>query len=79
MRFGNMDSTRVRALHETTVDVQREVAEQHGSSTIWLHVDQMWSIVKVFHQMCETISVVTLIDPLKIGGQGNDSPCYEKK
>jgi hypothetical protein len=36
-----MGRTRVRALHVTSVDVQREVAEQHGSSNIWPHVDTM--------------------------------------
>jgi hypothetical protein len=36
-----MGRTQVRALHATTADVQREVAEQHSSSNIWPHVDEM--------------------------------------
>jgi hypothetical protein len=36
-----MGSTWVQALHVTTVDVQREVADEHGSRIIWSHVDQM--------------------------------------
>jgi hypothetical protein len=32
---------RVWALHATTVDVQREVMEQHTSSNIWPHMDPM--------------------------------------
>jgi hypothetical protein len=40
-RFDNMGRTRVRDLHATTADVQREVAEKHGSSNIWTHVDLM--------------------------------------
>jgi hypothetical protein len=41
MRFGRMGRTRVRALHATTTDVQREMAEQHDSSNIWSCVDPM--------------------------------------
>jgi hypothetical protein len=36
-----MGRMRVRALHATIADVQREVAEQHGSSNIWPHMDPM--------------------------------------
>jgi hypothetical protein len=40
-RFGSMGTTRVHSLHATTADVEREVVEQHDSSNIWPHVDQM--------------------------------------
>jgi hypothetical protein len=40
----------------------------------WIKYEALWK-----YSTCETIFVVTLIDPLKTGGQGNNSPCYEKK
>jgi hypothetical protein len=41
MMFGSMGRIWVWALHVITVDVQREVAGQHGSNNIWPHVDPM--------------------------------------
>jgi hypothetical protein len=40
-RFDSMSKMWVQASHATTADVQRELADQHGLSNIWLHVDPM--------------------------------------